>query len=236
MKRKFLFSCYQSPRGKLLQALESDYLAHAITAGCKQTILQIGSLGWENSFIDCSLYERFTIIDSLGEGWEQAHKIRAKAFSLPIQTASIDLIIVPHLLEFDAQRFQTMREIERILKPEGDLIILSFNPWSLWLRSQYLWDKKLADSWRGHFIPRLRVLDWLKLLNFEVKSTAEFGIDAFKLTHGGFSLNKNTLLASAYAVKAVKRRYTLIPLTPVIAEPTPLLAVTGLESSHRVQK
>ncbi len=236
MKRKFLFSCYQSPRGKLLQALESDYLTHAITVSCKQTILQIGSLGWENSFIDCSLYERFTIIDNLGEGYEYAHKIRAKAFSLPIQTASIDLIIVPHLLEFDAQRFQTMREIERILKPEGDLIILSFNPWSLWLRSQYLWDKKLADSWSGHFIPRSRILDWLKLLNFEVKSTAEFGIDSFKLTYNRFSMNKNTLLASAYAIKAVKRRYTLIPLTPAICEPQPLLVASGFESSQRVQK
>jgi hypothetical protein len=235
MKRKFLFSCYQSPRGKLLQALETDYLTHVITAGCKQTVLQIGALGWENDFIDCSLYERFAIVDTLGEGYEQACKIRARAFSLPIQTASVDLIIVPHLLEFDAQRFQTMREIERILKPEGDLIILSFNPWSLWLRSQYLWDKKLADSWKGHFIPRARIMDWLKLLNFEVKSTAEFGIDSFKLVHGKFSLDKSTLFSSAYAVKAVKRRYTLIPLTPVTTLVQPLLVSTGMES-QRVKK
>jgi SAM-dependent methyltransferase len=234
MKRKFLFSCYQTPRGKLLQALESDYLTHAITAGCKQTLLQIGGLGWENDFIDCSLYERFTIVDTFGEGWAEAQKIRARAFSLPIQTASIDLIIVPHLLEFDAQRFQTLREIERVLKPEGDLIILSFNPWSLWLRSHYLWDKKLADSWHGHFIPRARLLDWMKLLNFEVKSTAEFGLDSFKITHGGFALNKDTVFASAYAIKAVKRRYTLIPLTPVLLS-QPVLAVSGIESSQRVQ-
>jgi hypothetical protein len=237
MKRKFLFNCYQSPRGKLLQGLEVEYLKRSITASCKQTILQIGALGWENEFIDCSLYQRFSIIDVLGEGWHEVSKIKARAFSLPIQTESVDLIILPHLLEFDTHRFQTMREVERVLAPEGDLIILSFNPWSLWLRSQYLWDKKLADSWwQGHFISRSRLLDWLKLLNFEVKNTAEFNIDTFQLTVGAFTLNKNTLLATAYGIKAVKRRYTLIPLTPVLQqEPQPLLVSSGLESSQRTQ-
>jgi SAM-dependent methyltransferase len=232
MKRKFLFSCYQTPRGKLLQELEVDYLKRSITAGCKQTVLQIGGLGWENQFIDCSLYQRFTIIDIQGEGWLEASKIRARAFSLPIQTASIDLIILPHILEFDAQRFQTMREVERVLKPEGDLIILSLNPWSLWLRTQYLWDRKLADSWwQGHFISRSRLLDWLKLLNFEVKNTAEFGVDSIKFNIGTFDLNQNTLLATAYAIKAVKRRYTLIPLSEMQFETQPALAASGLESS-----
>ena len=236
MKRKFLFSCYQSPRGKLLQTLEVDYLKRSITAGCKQTVLQIGGLGWENEFIDCSLYERFTIIDTLGEGYQQARKIRARAFSLPIQTESIDLVILPHILEFDASRFQTMREVERILKPEGDLIVLSLNPWSLWLRTQYLWDRNLADSWwQGHFISRSRLLDWLKLLNFEVKTTAEFDIDSIKLNIGTFTLNKNTVLATAYAIKAVKRRYTLIPLEPAKFESQPVFVASGLEPTGRSQ-
>jgi hypothetical protein len=237
MKRKFLFNCYQSPRGKLLQGLEADYLKRSITASCTQTILQIGALGWENEFIDCSLYQRFTIVDTLGEGWHEVSKIRARAFSLPVQTDSIDLIILPHILEFDANRFQTMREVERVLKAEGDVIILSFNPWSLWLRSQYLWDKKLADSWwQGHFISRSRLLDWLKLLNFEVKSTVEFNIDSFQLTVGMFALNKNTLLATAYGIKAVKRRYTLIPLPSAIPQKSqPLLVSSGLESSQNTQ-
>ena len=233
MKRKFLFSCYESPRGKLLQALEVDYLKRSITVGCQQTILQIGGLGWENEFMDCSLYQRFTIIDTLGEGFAEASKIRARAFSLPIQSNSVDLVILPHILEFDAKRFQTMREVERVLKPEGDLIVLSLNPWSLWLRTQYLWDRKLADSWwQGHFITRSRLLDWLKLLNFEVKTTAEFGIDSCKINIGTFDLSQNTLLATAYAIRAVKRRYTLIPLAPATMSSQPVLAASGLESSR----
>ena len=46
MKRNFLFTWYQTPRGKLLKDLESDYLKKSITVSCQQHILQIGGLGW----------------------------------------------------------------------------------------------------------------------------------------------------------------------------------------------
>ncbi|MCK5897928.1 MAG: methyltransferase domain-containing protein [Methylococcales bacterium] len=236
MKREFLFSCYQTPRGKLLQAMEIEYLQKAIDLSYKQTLLQIGGLNFENEFLDCDLFQRFTILDNAGLGTNITAKIQAKAFSLPIQTETIDMIILPHLLEFDAHRFQTMREVERVLKPEGQLIILNFNPWSFWLRSQYLLDKRLAESWRGYFISRSRLLDWLKLLNFELKMTVEFEIDSFKTTRGSFSLNKNTLLATAYAIKAIKRRYTIIPLTQTRGAPIGLNMASSLKSTQQANR
>ena len=151
MKRDFLFTLYQTPRGKLLQSMEAQYLNRAITSSCKQKQLQIGGLGWESDFIDCSLYRNYIILDGKGLGSQGALKITAKAFNLPIQTESMDMVIVPHLLEFDAQRFQTMREINRVLKPGGELIVLNFNPFSITVRSQFLWDKKFASSWRATF-------------------------------------------------------------------------------------
>src|SRR5664280_279795 len=138
----------------------------------------MGGLGWENEFIDCTLYKNYTVLDTKGLGCDVSRKIQAKAYSLPLQSDSIDMIIVPHLLEFDTHRFQTMREVERVLKPEGLLVVLNFNPWSLWVRYQYLWDKKMADSWGGHFISRSRIMDWLKLLNFEVTVSSEFNLDS----------------------------------------------------------
>jgi hypothetical protein len=215
MKRNFLFAWYQTPRGKLQKQLELDYLQRSITVSCKQIILQIGGLGWENEFIDCELYRNYTILDTKGLGYSGARKIRAKAHHLPLQSDSVDMIILPHLLEFDLSRFQTMREIERILKPEGVLVVLNFNPWSLWVRYQYIWDKKLADSWRGHFIGRGRILDWLKLLNFEVISLTQFNFDSVASTHSKHTCNLYSIFATAYAIKAIKRRYSIIPLTPV---------------------
>ncbi|SJM91208.1 class I SAM-dependent methyltransferase [Crenothrix polyspora] len=215
MKRNFLFAWYQTPRGKLQKQLEIDYLQRSITVSCKQIILQIGGLGWENEFIDCSLYTNYTVVDTRGLGYEGVRKIRAKAHHLPLQSDSVDMIIVPHLLEFDMSRFQTMREIERILKPEGIVVILNFNPLSIWVRYQYIWDRKMADSWRGHFISRARILDWLKLLDFDVISLAQFNLNSVKSTYSQNINASLSFLATAYAVKAVKRRYGIIPMTPV---------------------
>ncbi len=236
MKRNFLFSCYQTPRGKLLQELEATYLQRSITVSCQQIVLQIGGLGWENNFVDCSLYQNYTILDAKRLGYEMARKIQAKAHHLPLQSDSIDMVIMPHLLEFDAHRFQTMREVERVLKPEGLLVVLNFNPWSFWVRYQYLWDKKMADSWTGHFISRSRILDWLKLLNFEVTTCSEFGLDSIHSTYGKSIGSRYSLFASAYAIKAIKRRYQLIPLTPVKNELPSLLLANTANSSARSEK
>lgn len=236
MKRNFLFAWYETPRGRLLQQLEEEFLKHAIQVSCRQVIVQIGGLNWEDQFIDCSLYEKFIILDDKGLGTPEALKVRGKAYALPIQTSSVDLVIIPHLLEFDAQRFQTMREVERILKPEGELIILSFNPWNLWVRYQFIWDKKWSNSWRAHFISRSRVLDWLKLLNFQVKMCAEFNVDQIDADHKKFAISINPLLAMAYAVKAIKRRYTLIPLTPFKLVQPRLAIAENMETSPQNQE
>jgi SAM-dependent methyltransferase len=232
MKRNFLFSWYQTPRGKLLQTLEADYLRRSITVSCQQVVLQIGGLGWENDFVDCSLYQSYTILDAKKLGNDNALKIQAKSHHLPLQSDSIDMVIVPHLLEFDANRFQTIREIERVLKPEGLLVVLNFNPWSVWVRYQYLWDIKMADSWTGHFISRLRMLDWLKVLNFEVTASAEFGLDRVHNINGSLIGNRHSLCATAYAIKAIKRRYQFIPLSAVKNELPALLVANTANSAH----
>jgi len=236
MKRNFLFAWYQTPRGKLLKELEADYLKKSITVSCRQNILQLGGLGWESDFIDCTLYKNYTILDAKGFGCESARKIRAKAYCLPIQTNSMDMVIVPHLLEFDTHRFQTMREIERVLKPEGVLVVLNFNPLSFWVRYQFLWDKKMADSWGGHFIFRARILDWLKLLNFEVAISSKFNLNSVTSKQGNFINEGYSYFYTAYAVKAIKRRYNIIPLTPVKNANTRLTLVNSLNSVAQIEK
>ena len=51
---------------------------------------------------------------------------------LPFDSQSVDLLVLPHGLEASAHPHQVLREVERVLVPEGRVVISGFNPWSLW--------------------------------------------------------------------------------------------------------
>jgi len=91
--------------------------------------------------------------------------------ALPFASNSIDLVALPHMLEFHPDPHQILREIERILIPEGQVIILGFNPISLWgLKNRV--ERGGEFPWHGNYISLLRLKDWLKLLGFEVDRAA----------------------------------------------------------------
>ena len=94
----------------------------------------------------------------------------------------------------------------------------------------------MADSWGGHFISRSSVLDWLKLLNFEVTVSSEFNLDSVSSKHGKFIAHGHSFFSTAYAVKAIKRRYNIIPLTPVKNGSPRLALVNSLNPSVRIRK
>jgi SAM-dependent methyltransferase len=95
---------------------------------------------------------------------------------LPFATQSLDLVVMPHVLEFAPDPHQLLREVERVLMPEGQLIIVGFNPASLWGMRQVT--ARIAGAHylpgAGEFISMPRVKDWLKLLNMGV-SESHFG-------------------------------------------------------------
>ncbi len=98
------------------------------------------------------------------------HPIEATPNELPFASESIDLIVLPHVLEFAADPHQILREAERVLRPEGRLVISGFNPTSLWGIRQYL-SRLIASPYLprdGQFISLIRVKDWLQLLNFSL--------------------------------------------------------------------
>ncbi|MBC3864112.1 methyltransferase domain-containing protein [Undibacterium jejuense] len=95
---------------------------------------------------------------------------------LPFDSQSIDLIVLPHVLEFTNEPHQLLREVERVLIPEGRLIISGFNQASLWGARQFVGrlNKNYFLPQQGEFISFTRMKDWLKLLNMEVGGH-EFG-------------------------------------------------------------
>lgn len=97
--------------------------------------------------------------------------------ALPFPAASIDLVVLPHTLERAADPHHTLREVERVLVSEGRVIVVGFNPASLWglqhqagavLGSAGL-GRPCGPPWATESIGPRRLRDWLRLLGFEVE-------------------------------------------------------------------
>jgi SAM-dependent methyltransferase len=102
--------------------------------------------------------------------------------ALPFAANSLDLVVLPHTLELSPDPHTTLREVERVLVPEGRVVICGLNPASLWgmrQRRARLYQRlgfgELFLPEAGDFIGYRRLRDWLRLLSFEVES-GRFGI------------------------------------------------------------
>ena len=99
------------------------------------------------------------------------HAVDGFPEELPFANQSLDLVVLPHVLEFASDPHAVLREVERVLMPEGRVVISGFNPASLWGLRQYLSHLLGQIPYlprEGQFIALLRIKDWLKLLNFSV--------------------------------------------------------------------
>ena len=94
--------------------------------------------------------------------------VRCEHTALPVASGAVDLVVLPHVLEFSLNPHQILREVERVLIPDGHLLISGLNPWSLWGIRRTLTRSAIDFPWQGEYISLLRLKDWLALLGFEV--------------------------------------------------------------------
>ncbi|WP_090047237.1 class I SAM-dependent methyltransferase [Limnohabitans sp. 2KL-27] len=94
----------------------------------------------------------------------------------PWAADSLDLVVLPHTLERSADPHACLREVERVLIPEGQVLITGLNPWSLWGWPQTRGGRGagLGDAHVAALIGYRRLRDWLRLLGFEVQ-VSRFG-------------------------------------------------------------
>jgi SAM-dependent methyltransferase len=143
------------------------------------------------------------------------HLIEGDSSELPFASESIDLIVLPHVLEFAADPHQILREVDRVLRPEGRLVISGFNPASLWGARQYI-SRLIGSPYLprdGQFISLIRIKDWLQLLNYSL-DRGHFG--CYKLPLQGQAITRMDFLepmgdrwwpifGAIFIVSAIKR-------------------------------
>ncbi len=154
---------FETSLGKYLLAQERNYFDQVVANIFGYNALQLGL--HQFNFLDLN---RMPLQFSIGS--ETGASLLATADFLPIETRCMDLVIMPHVLEFNTNPHQILREVHRILRPEGHIVISGFNPRSLWGACRTFKSKESAFPWQGKFIALPRLKDWLKLLDFEMKS------------------------------------------------------------------
>ncbi|NND54899.1 MAG: class I SAM-dependent methyltransferase [Gammaproteobacteria bacterium] len=96
---------------------------------------------------------------------------QADAYSQPehlaIRSDSVDAVLLPHILETSPNPHAVLREVHRILRPDGRLIVLGFNPFSWWGTRHRVSLHGYPQGIRRH-ISRRRLKDWLRLLNLSI--------------------------------------------------------------------
>ena len=104
---------------------------------------------------------------SLAHDW--GGTVLARPEALPFDSQSIDLLVLPHGLEMTAYPHQVLREVDRVLVPEGRVVSSGFNPWSLWgARNRMPFLSPWLPQPAGAQVSLHRLKDWFKLLSFEV--------------------------------------------------------------------
>ncbi len=166
--------------------------------------------------------------------------IRADPRYLPLASDSIDGVILPHTLDFSPDPHQLVREVERVLIPEGKVLLSGFNPWSQWGISRLFRRHSGSMPWCGHFFTPKRVQDWFSLLGFDLEEVVY--LHYRPPIHNQLVMQKLAfmerlgqhawpMLGGVYVIQAVKRTATMTPIRmnrwrmkkrvlPTAAEPT----------------
>ena len=210
---------YQGPLGQLLAQAESRQLERILPDMFGYHLLQLGVHGSDTLCGASRIPHKL----KLASQPEVTSSVYAHASRLPLTSESIDVCVVSHILEYDSDPHAVLREIDRVLIPEGHVVVLAFNRWGLWglARATVGWRKSLP--WTGKFYSPARIKDWLSVLGFDLVSCDGVffrpPLRHMKTMHKlefmeHYSPHWLTGIAGAYVMVARKRTSTLTPIGP----------------------
>lgn len=210
---------FQSPQGQKVWRFEKQQVEPLISRLFGYHILQIGCHE-EYSLLDASpVGHKIMFAPNWRPGAQQAV---ADNEELPLANDSMDVVVLHHALDFTEDHHRLLREATRVLRPGGQMLIIGFNPYSQW-GFWRMFKRRINIPWRGRFIGRGRLTDWLQLLDLHIDKV-EYGLHfpptrirrllkyATRFERLGKRLSSP--LGGAYFVLCVKQVATMTPIIP----------------------
>lgn len=164
-ERERLRDWFKLPLGQRLAAREREELGKVLVNLFGFHLLQVGCLLNEDMLSASRILHR-VVVDGDPDEMTTLLAMYGLPAALPIDSDSVDVVVLHHTLEFEDNPHEVLREVERILVPEGYVVILGFNPWSWWGFRRFL-RRRSGPPWCGHFRSAWRMQDWLSLLGFD---------------------------------------------------------------------
>ncbi|MCB1732462.1 MAG: class I SAM-dependent methyltransferase [Halieaceae bacterium] len=168
-----LESWYARDSGQHLLRASEAAVADILDTAFGYHLLQIGCTRGHPMFRNSPINHRIYVAERGGEGIN----LLAAADELPLESDSIDTVIAHHSLDFAANPHQVLREIQRVLTPQGQLLVIGINPYSLLGVNTILRGLDRRSLWHWHSpVSQSRLTDWLHLLGCEVEHCTRVGM------------------------------------------------------------
>lgn len=206
-------------------------------------LVQVGRLGEVDLLSQSRVLNRSIVDIDCSSALAPYPLVHGTASSLPVESDSVDVVVLPHVLEFDAEPHAALREAFRVLVPEGHLLILGFNPRSLMGIWRLFRRGRGGAPWNGQFFSINRIKDWLALLGFDVVQVSPcfirspFRDERWLRTLDAIARLGNLtapVLSGAYLMVAKKRVMKMTPIKTRWQPKRRLVGVGLAEPSARV--
>ncbi|ESQ08012.1 MAG: methyltransferase domain-containing protein [Thiohalocapsa sp. PB-PSB1] len=241
-----LSNWYDTPLGRQVAQAESACLERLLIDTFGHYLIQVGAHDqFQQAVKTCRIHRQVV----LGETLDNAQCVQSSKLAgilsrpdrLPLASASVDVVVLPHTLDFCLHAHEVLREVERVLIPEGRVILFCFNPLSLWGLMRWMPRRRPQVPWCGGQLTPFRIGDWLQLLGLQ-QETREMLVFRPPLQRACLpQLDRLERIGSHYwpifggvfGVRAVKRVKALTPLRPSWVRRTRLLPGRPMEPTAR---
>lgn len=231
---------FDSDVGQAVLRSERKLIEKSLINSFGYHLLQLSVDAELNFFGDCRIgccFKAGPVAPSQKDVTHAASFVRCKFDELPFESDSIDVVVAHHVVEFASDPHALLRELYRVTLPGGRLVLIGFNPWSLFGMRMSVSQLGSADNWRNHWLSVSRMQDWLQLLGYAVEETV-YGFHRLpirKVAHWGdseaawikhipgggiYMITAVKQVAKFIPVKKLRSRHMSVLASPVIVKPT----------------
>jgi SAM-dependent methyltransferase len=160
-------SWLQKSPGKELAELEAGAILELVPARYYPVAVQLGASS-TRLLEQINGGRRLTVIgpgERTGIG-----QVASDFVALPFGQRSIDLALLPHTLDLVDDPHALLRELTQAMVPDGHVVVIGFQPFSLWGLRKWIRIPGEKAPWSGHFFSTARIQDWLSLMGFRVRA------------------------------------------------------------------